>query len=212
MSLFNEFTTPNCPADCDSEFLLPALPEDPDCELTERFSEISDLFITPCGVDNPFDWTQSPVALVADAIDNTDTANLKTKQLVGIGTIGDHEATTRVTARFRRNIIKRRYTLEFTASVADDLQYEFARYLQCNWREFVFQYATVGGDLFGDVNGIIPSFVDVFLPKASGEEAAQEARYVIEFDTTNGDPRRGVNPLFTANNCIGASSEVITGV
>lgn len=212
MAIFNVWTDLTCPAACDDTLLLPALPSDPDCLLTPVRSQISDLFITPCGADNPFDWTVDPVEAVADAIDNTDTTNAKTKHLVGTGEITDHAPTVYEGPKLSRLITSRRYTLNFTVLLTDQLTYDFMRYLQCNWKDFSFQWANLGGNLFGDTDGARPSLVDVFFPQGSGNEDVEIARLQLEFDTTNGFIRRNANPLTASSACLTGAGEGVEGV
>lgn len=212
MAILNTWTDITCPAACDDTFLLPALPSDPDCLLTPSLSQISDLFITPCGAANPFDWAEDPVEAVADEIDNTDTTNAKTKHLVGVGEIADHAPTVFNAPKLQRLITKRRYTLNFTVLVTDQSVYDFLRYLQCNWTEFTFQWANLGDSLFGDTDGIKPSLVDVFFTAGGGEEDVEQARLQIEFDTTNGFPRRNTNPLASSTTCLTGAAEAVEGV
>lgn len=212
MAIFNEWTDITCPAACDDAFLLPELPADPDCLLTPVRSQISDLFITPCDADNPFDWAANPVDAVANAIDNTDTTNAYTKHLVGTGEIGDHAPTTYEGPKLQRLITSRRYTLNFTVLVTDDTVYNFLRYLACNWRDFSFQWANLGGNIFGDTDGVRPSLVDVFFTAGGGNEDVEQARLVLEFDTTNGFPRRSINPLAATTACLTGAGEGVGGV
>lgn len=212
MAILNKWTDITCPAACDDEFLLPALPSDPDCLLPPVLAQISDLFITPCGVENSFDWTATPVDAVANAIDNTDITNTKTKHLVGTGEIGDHSPTVYEGPKLTRLITKRRYTLNFTVLVTDQEVYDFLRYFHCNWQDFSFQWANLGGNLFGDTDGVRPSLVDVFFTAGGGNEDVEQARLQIEFDTTNGFPRRSVNPLTSSSACMTGVVEGVEGV
>ena len=67
--------------------------------------------------------------------------------------------------------------------------------MQCGDLKFTFEYTTVGNRIFGDTNGISPSKIDVKLPLLGGKDDIEEGIIVLEFETTNGDPRRDTNPL-----------------
>lgn len=193
-SIFDLTFSDNCAVDP----LLPALPEDPNCIVPPKASEVSDLFFTPIAGTNPFDWTVSPVEAVADTIDNTNDDNTLSRHLVGKGSIADHTASTYAGPKFRNYVTKRAEVLEFLVPVNDG-NYEFLRYLQDQRVQdiFYFQYATFGGKLFGGEDGILFNSLDVFFPLASGADAYEEARIVIGWEYQEGRQQRSDNPLTT---------------
>lgn len=193
MSL-NTWTDLNCP-DCTETLNLGALPADQSCNSIPKLSQVCDLYITPNGAAQPFDWTGAPtIALVAGEIDNTNVDNTKTKWIVGRGGVSEPEEIETQGFKGFSTISKRRYTLTMEVSILEQEHYDFVRQLQCGWSDFTFNYGNRGKHLFGDTNGITPVKVNGQLPLQDGEDDTEIGRIIIEFETDNGDPRRGDNP------------------
>lgn len=65
----------DCPLDCATPLLLPALPADPYCELAPNYSQVAQLVIAPCESEDPFIDDTGSAALHTVAIDNTNADN-----------------------------------------------------------------------------------------------------------------------------------------
>jgi hypothetical protein len=85
MSTINSYL--NCPTNCDTSVLLPAISQEQDCtSYPQKDSQVCDLVIQPDGADEPFSWTvPAAPTVVALAIDNTEALNAKSKRIVGTG-------------------------------------------------------------------------------------------------------------------------------
>jgi len=77
MSTINSYL--NCPTNCDTSVLLPAISQEQDCtSYPQKDSQVCDLVIQPDGADAPFAWTvPTAPTLVVGGIDNTNVANAK---------------------------------------------------------------------------------------------------------------------------------------
>ena len=190
----NNFLT-GCPADCDSDLLLTAIPVEQDCPNYERtLSQISDLVIQPDGATTPFSsWSTTP-ANVSGAIDNTDETNAKCKWVVGKGGIAAPDKTNTPYPKLKTKTTKRRYRLEFQVFQLTADQYDFCRLLQCGWTSFTFWYADLGAWIYGSATGIAPVFCDCDFSKGNGDSDVNTATIIIEWEA-DGDPERRVSPL-----------------
>lgn len=185
-----------CPADCDEDNLLPAIPETQDCtSYAQTLSQISDLYIIPdtAGIDVFTNWATTPTATVG-AIDNTVTDNSKAKWLVGIGGLPAPEKTTTDYPKLKRKNDERLYTISFRILNLVDAQYDFLRQIQCGWTGFTFYYADLAGYAYGIAGGLVPEFVDVDFPKGEGNTDKNVAVITLQF-RADGDPERRANPL-----------------
>lgn len=185
-----------CPADCDEDNLLPAIPESQDCtSYPQTLSQISDLYIMPntSGVDVFTDWATTPTA-TASAIDNTVTDNSKAKWLVGIGELPAPEKTTTEYPKLKRKNDERLYSISFRVLNLVDAQYDFLRQIQCGWTDFTFYYADLAGFAYGIAGGLVPEFVDVDFPKGGGNTDKNVGVITLQF-RADGDPERRANPL-----------------
>ena len=207
----------SCPADCDEALLFPALPQDPYCTLAPDYSQVAALFIAPCESEDPFVFNPyvppvvdppaaaipANVGLSSTAIDNTNTDNTTPRQIVVQGSVSEHEPTI-YDGPFRRQLISNRaYTLEFIIPIPDQATYEFLRSLQCNPR-FRFWYQDIADWLHGpvaeatddDLGGIIPTLVNVQMPKGGGRDDLQTATIILSWDAPrSGEPPRWKSPL-----------------
>jgi hypothetical protein len=190
----NDFIS--CPADCDTEFVFPAIPVDQSCSTYEQpFSQVCDLVIQPTGAAAPFDFTTPATpTVVSSEIDNTDATNAKSKHLVGEGGVAVPEKDIGEYPKRQTRITNRVYTLVLNIKNLSDSMYEFLRGLQCGPTNFTFYYGTVGGRLFGPDGGIEPSSIDVDLPLGEGRDDKEIGTITITWDA-DGDPDRGANPL-----------------
>lgn len=186
----------DCLSGCgDGTFNLVAIPADQNCSEIPDLSQVSDLYITPTGATDAFDYTGGDPTAVVGGIDNTVTDNSKTKWLVGKGGVDDPELVTYAAAKGNIVIAERRYRLIFELPVRSAAVRNLLLQLQCNWKDFNFRFGTIGGNLFGGENGISPSSVNAFLPLASGDDDYEIGRIEIGYRTKNGDPDRHPNPL-----------------
>ncbi len=185
----------SCPATCDDELLLGAIPENQDCtSYDQEYSQISDLVIQPTGATTPFgNWATTPT-LVSGAIDNTDELNAKCKWIVGEGGIAAPTKETTDYPKRKQKTTNRRFRLEYNIKNLSDAQYEFCRQLQCGNTGFTFWYADLGDYIYGDATGISPDYVDCDMPSGGGRDDKAFATIIIEWDA-DGNPERRVSPL-----------------
>lgn len=209
--MFNDFLT--IPVDCDTAYNLPALPSDPNCILAPKLSQVNYVFITPCAAGEPFVNDGSDVVtLTADAIDNDNADNTKTRQVLGEGGIAEHEVTE-IPGPNRTTLIPnggRAYELQHRIIISDQEVYEFLRYLQAGWTDFRFWYQDLGGYLYGETmttaeaattyGGIRPSYVNVQFPKGEGRDDNGYATLILRWDA-NAEPHRYTSPVTVAAGC-----------
>lgn len=184
-----------CPEDCDTQAQFPAIPAAQDCAAyPQTLSQIGHLYIKPTGATNPWtSWSGTPTA-TANAIDNTEALNAKTKWLVGIGEIPAPEKTVTEYPLIKSKTTDRLYTLTFRVLNLSDAQYDFLRQLQCGSLGFTFWYGDLGNWLYGLSGGIVPDFVTVRFPKGEGNTDKNVGIIVLSW-RADGDPERRVNPL-----------------
>jgi hypothetical protein len=186
----------NCPEDCDTDVLLPAISQEQDCtSWIPKDSQVCDLFIRPTGAPDPFDWTDPDVPIDAETIDNTEDANANPKRLVGEGGVSIPEKQIVDYPKKKSRITSRDYTLSMRFRNLTDEMYAFLRQFQCGWTNFTFYYATVGGRLFGKEDlGVPPLRVDVDFPLGEGRDDKEEAVLTITWNA-DADPDRWANPF-----------------
>jgi hypothetical protein len=196
--MVNEWTDISCPSACDQNLFYTSISVDQDCTLVPPLSQVSDLYIEPDGATTAFSFPSAagsnPTGILS-AIDNTNTANTRTKHLVGRGGVEAPEEEIYEGAKLKRIISKRVYTLTFEVNLAENGMYNLLRQLQCGGTSFKFRYGTLGGYLLGGSQGITPNFVTARMPLDASNEGRQVGTIVIEFETVNGDPPRHVNPF-----------------
>lgn len=196
MSTINTFLS--CPADCSSVFTFPAIAAAQDCTTFDRFySQVGYIYFIPTTANDPLDWTDPlvPVAESPSEIDNTNTDNTKVKYIVVEGELPVPDKQTEELPLRQMAISGRGYKLVATVKNMTDANREFLRNLQCNPTNYTFYYATVGGNIFGIAGGIVPTFTDADLPLNGGRDDREVGTILINFDSTDGDPKRYVNPL-----------------
>lgn len=183
-----------CPADCDAANTLPAIPASQDCAAyPQTLSQIGHLYIMPTGATNPWtNWSTTPTA-TANAIDNTEALNAKTKWLVGIGELPVPEKTVTEYPLLKSKTTDKLYTLTFRVLNLDAEQYEFLRQLQCGTLGFTFWYGDLGDWLYGLSGGIVPDMVNVRFPKGNGNTDKNVGIIILSWKA-DGDPERRVNP------------------
>ena len=199
MSLtINTWTDNGWATACSTDVQYRALPEEQDCYLPPYLSQVCDIYITP---DNstpaaePFTWSGGVPSAKEAGIDNTDVDNSHSKQLAGAGGVDvPEEVTTSFTIKRVSKIKERVYTLTFQTSVREDAQREFLRQLQQGQTNFVFWYATLGGQLYGPEAGIRPSFVNAQLPLGAGDSDEEVGTVILQWISDSGDPIRNANP------------------
>jgi hypothetical protein len=185
-----------CPADCDDLNTLPAIPEEQDCpSYAQSLSQIGHLYIMPTGATNPLtNWAGGSPTATANAIDNTEALNAKTKWLVGIGELPAAEKTTTEYPLLKSKTTDRVYTLTFRVLNLSAAQYAFLRQMQCGSLGFTFWYADLGDWIYGLAGGIVPDFVTVTFPKGEGNTDKNVGVIRLSWKA-DGDPQRRVNPL-----------------
>lgn len=200
----------SCPADCATPLLLPALPADPYCELAPKYSQVAQLVVAPCQSEDPFIDDTGSAALHTTLIDNTNADNTAPRLLIGQGGVDEHEPVIYDGAFRTQKVSRRNYTMNFGVTIEDPLQYEFLRALQCGLK-FRFWYIDLGNWLFGPLEalgiggGLIPSLVNVQMPKGAGRDDLGSANIIITWED-NTDPARWVSPLpDSVSSCIPAA-------
>lgn len=184
----------SCPADCDTDLLLPAITEEQDCTNYEQYnSQISDLYIIPNAASDIFaSWSSTPT-LVSGAIDNANTDNTKAKWVVGIGNVPPPEKETTPYPKKKSKVSNRIFTLELRVPNMTTAQREFLRKFQCGWTGFTFYYADLSGFVYGKAGGLAPKEIDVDFP-AEGDNASKQYAIVRLVWEADADPERRTNP------------------
>ena len=189
----------SCPDSCDDENLLPAFLNEQDCaDYAQDHSQIHTVYIRPDGATDPFtDFATTPTA-TANAIDNTEALNAKSKLIVGEGGIDVPEKLILEYPKLQDKIVERTYTLNHVVKNLSAAQYAMLLKLQCGHvTGWSFYYASGMGTnqwLYGIQGGIPIFFIDVDFPKPGGREGRDSATLIIRYKAT-GDPLRRVNPL-----------------
>jgi hypothetical protein len=186
----------DCPNDCDTAVLLPAISQEQDCtSYPQKDSQVCDLVIQPDGADAPFDFTVPLVpTVVALAIDNTEALNAKSKRIVGTGGVDAPDEQEQAYPKQQTRVVKRIYTLVFNIHNLDAAHYAFGQALQCGDTGFTFWYANLAGNLFGGVTGIRPKSVKAVMPLGAGNEDKEIITVTIMWEA-DGDPDRTPSPL-----------------
>lgn len=194
MALQNFLT---CPADCDTDLELGAIPEEQDCTSYPQLdSQVSDLIIVPSAASDPLDWadpTAPTVVANPGGIDNTVVDNSASKRIVGEGEVPEPEEETMEYPKNKSKVVKRTYTLNHTIKQMDDDTYELLRQLQCGWTGFTFYYANLAGYGFGPEGGITPTSVKAVMPLSGARGDKQFGRITITWEA-DGDPARWTSP------------------
>lgn len=204
----NIFAEGVCPDSCDDgTVLLPPIEEDQNCQegkYNAQLSQICDLYIKPDKVTTvPASFSTADMATYLTAeVDNTNTDNTKIKWIVGEGGIPIAEKSTKEVAKNGVITTKRTYTFTYKITNLTPNMYDFLRRIQCGWKGFVFNYATVGGCMFGNDNGgtpnlcvgICPQTVDANIPLDAGREDTKYGEIIITF-CSDVDPARIDDPF-----------------
>lgn len=198
--MINDFLTPGA---------RPALPADPDAAYVPDLSQVNYLFFSPCDTDDPFlnDGSDS-ISLVSGIIDNTDTTDAKSRQLLGEGGIAEHEATEVELPNLRMAVVKRDYELTFRMPISNATVYTYLRQLQDGGVAFRFWYQDLAGYLYGEClesdatvkGGILPSFVNVQFPKGEGRDDRGYATIILRW-SADSDPHRYTSPVTVDSGC-----------
>lgn len=203
MESVNKFGNGVCPDDCDDGVIYPELAEDQNCISSTAFSKLSqicDLWIRPNEVTTaPTAFTTGDMgAYLTAEVDNTNTDNTKIKWLVGKGELTVPDKTTLALPKGQSRTTKRTYTINYEVFGIDKRKYKFLQTLQCGDTGFDFQFANLGGDLFGDEDTspffITPTSIDVDMPLGAGDDDTVSATIVITFDA-NVNPDCILNPF-----------------
>lgn len=189
----NTFLT--CPADCDDELLLGAIPVEQDCTSYDiEQSQVAGIIIVPAGAPDPFASFSTTPTYVAASIDNTVTDNSKSKHLVVIGGIAAPEKQRIEYPKGKSKNGDRTYTLLARHFQLSGGGYETTKQFQCGWTGFTFYYYDRAGLVYGKQGGIVPSFADADFPKGEGEADRNYALLTIQWKA-DGDPIRKPNPF-----------------
>ena len=176
-----------CPADCDTELLLPAVETNQDCtKVAVTGSQIEDIVILPNGATGAVDWTVP--ANWTSVIDNTDVLNAKAKHLVGEGGKGASEPVTIPMPKGKTKVKHRLHTVTFTMKNVSDLHYAFGQAIQCGYSDFTFWYSNEA-NTFGGQTGIIPASATCDFPLGEGVDDIELMVLTFTFKS-DGDPPR----------------------
>jgi hypothetical protein len=199
--MFTINTFVDCPADCDEDNLLPAIPEIQDCTNYEQVrSQVHTIYLMPqvAGVSSadPFTNFATTPTVTASAVDNTNADNTKAKFLVGEGGIAAPTETLVEYPMLGEKVEERLYELVFNVKNLVDAQYEFLQQLQCGNIDITFYYASgmaATQYVYGVQGGIEPRRVTVTFPKGGGKDDRDLAIITIAW-LAKGDPFRRANP------------------
>lgn len=187
----------NCPTDCATDNVWPAIPAEQDCASYEQTrSQVSDLIIIPTGAADVFeDWAGDiPTPTYAnDTIDNTTADNSTAHILTGIGGIADPEELILNYPKLQQQVTERTYTLTHRIVNLSNAQYDYLLKMQCGALNFTFYYCDLGGYVYGVDGGLVPYSVDVDMPHGGGNDDRAFADIIITWKA-KGDPDRGTTP------------------
>lgn len=187
----------NCPADCATDNVWPAIPAEQDCASYEQTrSQVSDLIIIPTGAADVFeDWAGDiPTPTYAnDTIDNTTADNSTAHILTGIGGVADPEELILNYPKLQQQVTERTYTLTHRIVNLSNAQYDYLLKMQCGALNFTFYYCDLGGYVYGVDGGLVPYSVDVDMPHGGGNDDRAFADIIITWKA-KGDPDRGTTP------------------
>ena len=196
----NSFTT--CPADCDDDNLLPAIPAIQDCaNYAQDRSQVHTLYIMPQvggtpSADPYTNFATTPTA-TAGAIDNTNADNTKARFLVGEGGVAESTEVVLEYPMLTEKVVERDYQLVFNIKNLVQTQYDFLLQVQCGNIDLTFYYASgmeTNQWVYGKQGGIVPRKVTVSFPKGAGKDDRDIAIIKIDWKAT-GDPDRRINPI-----------------
>lgn len=196
----NSFTT--CPADCDDDNLLPAIPAIQDCaNYAQDRSQVHTLYIMPqvggTPSADPFTSFATTPTATANAINNTTTDNTKAKFLVGEGGVAESTEVVLEYPMLTEKVVERDYQLVFNIKNLVQEQYDFLLQVQCGNIDLTFYYASgmeANQWVYGKQGGIVPRKVTVSFPKGAGKDDRDIAIIKIDWKAT-GDPDRRINPI-----------------
>jgi hypothetical protein len=192
-------TLTGCPADCDDALLYPAIAADQYCtNYPQGRSQIGHIVMRPTGAPDPLtSWgsnsSATPTA-TANAIDNSNALNTKSKRLAVIGGLPVPEVTVTQYPLRQEKDTDKRYTLEATYYQLDADSYEFLRQVKCGKINFTFYYEDLSDYIYGISGGLVPYLVKVVFPKSNANDGKNIAIIRISFRAT-GSPQRRANPL-----------------
>ena len=137
----NSFTT--CPADCDDNNLLPAIPVIQDCASYEQVrSQVHTLYIMPQASGtpsaDPFTNFSTTPTVTSGAVANGNTDNTKARMLVGEGGVAEPTETILEYPMLNEKVTDRAYQLVFNIKNLVQAQYEFLQQVQCGNIDFTF--------------------------------------------------------------------------
>lgn len=197
--IVSSFTT--CPADCDSDNLLPAITEIQDCtNYDQDRSQVHTLYIMPqvggTPSADPFtNFATTPTA-TASAVDNTNADNTKARLIVGEGGVTSTEVRDEYPMNKSR-VVQREYTLDMDFKMLNQAMYAFWQQVQCGNVDLTFYYASgmaANQWVYGKQGGIPPKEMSVTFVKGKGRDDRDFVNLKCIWLAT-GDPDRRINPL-----------------
>jgi hypothetical protein len=187
----------NCPADCATDNVWPAIPAEQDCaSYNQTLSQVSDLIIIPEGASDVFDdWNGDyPTQAYANGtIDNTTADNSTAHILTGIGGVAEPAELILDYPKLQQVVVERTYTLTHRIVNLSNTMYDFLLKMQCGDLGFTFYYCDLGGFTYGIEGGLVPYSVDVDMPKGGGNDDRSFADIIITWKAA-GDPDRSTTP------------------
>jgi len=194
MAQQSKYEIPTCPTDCGNISNLPAVSFESCVEAMKIFeSEICDIYITipdenGDAVNKPATWTGPAIltwhsSFVGDA--ELDTV----RRVVVIGDLNSEDAETGTFSKRRQKAVGLKpHVLNATIDDMSDANREFIRQLECG-ATVVLWFATIGGNFFGGVDGILGDIFNVKLPLERGEGNYEYATFQFSWEAAAAPPR-----------------------
>lgn len=180
----------NCPTDCATDNVWPAIPVDQDCTSYEQtLSQIYELVIVPEEADDIWDgtWTSGypePTFLL-NSIDNTTTDNSTAKIVVGTGGMDEPEEHLLQYPGLQERVEEETYTLRHRVPNMSDAMYDFFDKLECGSLNYKVFFTDLAGFVYGFDGGIAPKKVTIERPHGAGNDDRLFAEIVMVWDAQN---------------------------
>ena len=184
------------PTDCDGTLDFPALPDySNECIPIPGKSQINEIYITPDGATDGFNYSGGDPTLTVGGFDNSVTDNSKSKFLPCSGGMDAPEPEIWEGPKEIDTVISRRYQLNLEIPYETIAEYLYLKHFQGNYRKYIVRFGDLDGWLFGGENGIRPFFVDAQFPKENSRTGRKICTLLIDFVTKDGDPPAHPNPM-----------------
>lgn len=172
-----------------------AIETDQDCCPEQELSQICGFYIDPC-CQNPITaWNATAIIDWAAAnVDNTDTTGTKVKYITVEGGIDQPTPVIDTLPKGKEYISAYDYSANFERRCVSDAMNDFMRHLQKGNPDACIWYETLGGYIYGGLNGIKPKTLYAVPTNGSGVDDKRIWTVVIQYRTCV-DPPRILNPL-----------------